>query len=126
MNLQGCDLAVRKGEAELKGDGAAGEIAGHSALDDDLAVAILNAERLDRVAIFLLGLGFPSLYRGKAGVSTAFIQHGGIDAEARVQAAEIAGVLRREIEFDRFRKCYGHGTASPFEVRLVSPRLREA
>lgn len=115
-DLQRRDLVAVQLEDELKLDGTAREISGKPVGDDGLAAFLSERKRLDRMLVFLLGLGLPSLDGGQPFDRFALVSHDGIFSKALGHSLGIAAVFGGDIDSDRCWKIDRHmAIAAPEE-----------
>src|ERR1700738_4303526 len=111
-DLERNDFVDGQPEDELKLKGTAREISGEPIRDNGRAVFLRGRQRLDRVLVFLLGLGFPFLDRGQNFDRLAFVTPDGTFGKAFGQSLRITPVFGGDIESDGCWKIDRHGDQS--------------
>jgi len=127
LNLQVCNLVTFEGEDEIRGDRAVGKVPGELAGNDGLALALKDVNRIDPVLELLRILEPPGLDGGKALLGPAFAPDGGIGGKAVGHGIGIVGILRGEVDLDRFGQFQRQGNFLPcFEPRREDAMMAPA
>src|ERR1700681_4449546 len=123
-NLQRDNLVAVESKDELKIGRAARETPGEPAGDDRLIVLLSRRQGLDRVLVFLLGLGLPPLDGVHPFECVAFVSHDGVFSKELGHGFRIAPIVGSDIASDRYWKIDGHfGFSCSVQVERASPAL---